>query len=149
MKIWIDADACPGAIKELLFRASGKRGIALALVANKYMRAPRSDLIEVVQVADGADVADDYIVEQMQAGDLVISNDVPLAARVVEKQGKVITPSGYELNEGTIGERLSTRNFMDDLRGAGVDTGGPKAFSSQDKQRFANALDRFLTANKN
>jgi uncharacterized protein YaiI (UPF0178 family) len=145
MQIWIDADACPGAIKEILFRAADRRGVQTTLVANQFMRFPRSTNINMVQLAEGPDVADDRIVELMKAGDLVVTEDIPLASRVVERGGYVITPHGQELTEKNVGERLSTRNFMADLRGAGVETGGPRAFSQQDKQQFANLLDRFLT----
>ena len=145
MHIWIDADACPGPVKEMIFRASDRRGVGVTLVANQFMRIPRSTLVNMVVVEAGPDVADDRIVELAQEGDLVITEDVPLAARVVENGAFVITPHGQELSRRNIGERLSTRNFMQDLRGAGVETGGPAAFSQRDRQAFANQLDRLLT----
>jgi len=145
MHIWIDADACPGPVKEMIFRASDRRGVGVTLVANQFMRIPRSALVNMVVVEAGPDVADDRIVELAQEGDLVITEDVPLAARVVENGAFVITPHGQELSRRNIGERLSTRNFMQDLRGAGVETGGPAAFSQRDRQAFANQLDRLLT----
>ena len=116
MKIWIDADACPGAVKEMLYRASDKRGVAITLVANMYMRIHRSPLVDLIVVEAGPDIADDRIVELCEAGDLVITEDIPLAARVVvEKKAFCITPHGQELTSNNIGERLSTRNFMQDL----------------------------------
>ena len=145
MKIWIDADACPGAVKEMLYRASDRRGVAITLVANQFMRVHRSKLVNLIVVEAGPDVADDRIVELCQEGDLVITEDVPLAARVVDKGAFCITPHGQELTKSNIGERLSTRNFMQDLRGAGVETGGPAQFSQRDRQEFANSLDRLLT----
>jgi uncharacterized protein YaiI (UPF0178 family) len=145
MKIWIDADACPGAVKEILYRASDRRGIAITLVANQFMRIHRSPLVDLIVVESGPDIADDRIVELVTEGDLVITEDIPLAARIVEKKAYVITPHGQELTDSNIGERLSTRNFMQDLRGAGVETGGPAQFSQRDRQLFANQLDRLLT----
>ncbi len=145
MKIWIDADACPGAVKDILYRASDKRGVEITLVANMFMRIHRSPLVDLIVVEAGPDIADDRIVELVEEGDLVITEDIPLAARVVEKNAFCITPHGQELSSSNIGERLSTRNFMQDLRGAGVETGGPAQFSQKDRQKFANQLDRLLT----
>jgi uncharacterized protein len=145
LKIWIDADACPSAVKEILYRASDKRGVAITLVANMFMRIHRSPLVDLIVVEAGPDIADDRIVELVQEGDLVITEDIPLAARIVEKKAFCITPHGQELTGNNIGERLSTRNFMQDLRGAGVETGGPAQFSQRDRQQFANQLDRLLT----
>lgn len=145
MIIYIDADACPNAVKEILYRASGKRNVPLVLVANVNMVPPKSKLIRTIVVDAGPDVADARIVEEMSAGDLVITADIPLAGLVVEKGGSVIDPRGELLDKENIGQRLSMRNFMAELRSGGVDTGGPAAFSLKDKQNFANQLDRFLT----
>lgn len=147
MKIWIDADACPRPVKELLYRASERRGIMLTLVANKAISFPPSRWIRGIQVAAGADVADQEIVRLLDEGDLVITADIPLAADVIEKGGHALDPRGEFFSKENIRERLSVRNFMDDLRSNGVETGGPAAFSSKDKQAFANQLDRFLTQN--
>lgn len=147
MKIWIDADACPRQIKELLFRAADKRGIMLTLVANKAISFPSSRWIRGIQVASGPDVADQEIVRLLDAGDLVITADIPLAADVIEKGGFALDPRGDFFTEENIRERLSMRNFMDELRSSGVETGGPAAFSGKNKQAFANQLDRFLAQN--
>lgn len=145
MKIWIDGDACPRVVKEVLYRAATRRQIELVLVANKPLVIPRSRWIQRIQVGAGADVADAEIVRLLEAGDLVITADIPLAAQVIEKGGLVLDPRGEALTAENIGARLSLRNFMDDLRSNGVDTGGPSAFSAADRQAFANQLDRFLT----
>lgn len=147
MKIWIDADACPRQIKELLFRAADKRCILLTLVANKVISFPSSHWIRGIQVGAGPDVADQEIVRQMEAGDLVITADIPLAADVIEKGGFALDPRGDFFTSENIRERLSMRNFMDELRSGGVETGGPASFSPKDKQAFANQLDRFLARN--
>ena len=147
MKIWIDADACPRPIKELLYRASERRKILLTLVANKAISFPPSRWLRGIQVAAGADVADQEIVRLLEEGDLVITADIPLAADVIEKGGHALDPRGEFFSKENIRERLSVRNFMDDLRSNGVETGGPAAFSAKDKQAFANQLDRFLTRN--
>ena len=145
MKILIDADACPGAIKDICYRAAERKRIPLILVANMPLNVPKSERIQFVHVPDGPDVADAKIVEMMTEGDLVITADIPLAGQVVEKGGAVIDHRGELLSEENIGQRLSIRNFMAELRSGGVDTGGPAAFSQRDKQNFANQLDRFLT----
>lgn len=145
MKIWIDADACPRPIKELLYRAAERRGIILTLVANKAIAFPPSRWIRGVQVGAGPDVADQEIVRLLEAGDLVVTADIPLAADVIEKGGHALDPRGEFFSEDNIRERLSVRNFMDELRSNGVETGGPSSFSGKDKQAFANQLDRFLT----
>jgi len=145
MKIWIDADACPKQIKELLYKAADKRSVELTLVANKAIFFPSSRWITGIQVPAGPDVADQEIVRLMSAGDLVITADIPLAADVIEKGGFALDPRGDFFTEENIRERLSLRNFMDELRSSGVETGGPAAFSSKDRQAFANQLDRFLT----
>lgn len=148
MKIWIDADACPRQIKELLYRAAERRGILLTLVANKAISFPSSRWIRGIQVAAGPDVADQEIVRLLQPGDLVVTADIPLAADVIEKGGHALEPRGEFFSKENIRERLSVRNFMDELRSSGVETGGPAAFSIKDKQAFANQLDRFLTQKK-
>lgn len=145
MKIWVDADACPGVIKDILFRAAGRARISMTLVANHSLHTPPSPYIDAVQVGAGFDVADGYIADAMQAGDLVITADIPLAAIVVERGGHALNPRGEQYTPENIRERLSMRNFMDELRGTGVTTGGPSALGSRDKAAFANALDRFIT----
>jgi len=143
-RIWIDADACPRDVKELVFRASERLQLAVMVVANKSMHVPPSARISMVQVAGGPDVADDHIVKESQQGDLAITADIPLAARLVPNGVIVLNPRGEEYDAENIGERLSVRDFMTDARDAGVVTGGPSAFGPKDKQRFANALDRAL-----
>lgn len=144
MKIWVDADACPGPIKEILFRAAQRRKLEMTLIANHPMRIPPSPHIRLVQVASGFDVADDEIVKRLQAGDLVITGDIPLASQVIEKGGLVLNPRGHQYTPDNIRESLSMRNFMDELRGSGVQTGGPNALGPRDKQAFGNALDGLL-----
>lgn len=144
--VWVDADAAPAAVRDILVRASLKRGVDVVLVANRWMQKPRAARVSVVTVADGADVADDYIVERCERGDLVVTFDIPLAARAVERGARVVTPHGKELDADNVRERLSMRDFGDYLRSVGVDTGGPSAFNDRHKQAFANALDRWLTA---
>ena len=144
MHIWVDADACPRAIKEILFRAAERVKVPLTLVANQPLRPPRSQYITSVVVPAGLDVADTHIVQHMSAGDLVITADIPLAAEVIENGGHAINPRGEFYSENNIRERLSTRDFMDALRGSGVITGGPSSFNQGDRQAFANQLDRFL-----
>jgi len=144
MQIWIDADACPLVIKEILFRAAERKSCMLTLVANKTLRIPSSPLIRTLQVPSGFDVADNKIVELVQAGDLVVTADIPLAAEVLAKDAHVINPRGDFYTKDNIRERLSMRDLMEELRGSGVDTGGPAPFSQRDRQLFANQLDRFL-----
>lgn len=144
MRIWVDADACPGAVKEILYRAAARTGTPLALVANKPLRAPRSPHIRCVQVAGGFDAADRHIAEQVETGDLVITADVPLAAKVVERGGLALNPRGELYSPENIGERLATRDFMEALRSGGTVTGGPAAFGRRDREAFANQLDRLL-----
>ena len=144
MRIWVDADACPRAVKEILYRAANRMGLLLTLVANKPLRTPPSPLIRAIQVADGLDVADNEIVRRLEPGDLVVTADIPLAAEVVARGAHALDPRGEIFSEETIGERLSLRNFMDEMRGAGVETGGPASFGKGDSQAFANALDRLL-----
>jgi uncharacterized protein YaiI (UPF0178 family) len=145
-KIWVDADACPKVIKEILFRAADRVGIPLILVANQQIAVPGSPYIRSVQVAGGFDVADNYIVQQLEAGDLVITADIPLAAEVIEKEGLALNPRGELYTTENIRQRLNMRDFMDTMRGSGVDTGGPPAFSQSDRMAFANQLDRLLAA---
>lgn len=144
MHIWVDADACPAVVKDILFRAAKRWHRPLTLVANQMLYTPPSPLIKAVQVPRGFDVADDYIVQHVSAGDLVITGDIPLAAQLVEKKAFVLSPRGERFNAENIGERLSIRDMLEELRGAGVETGGPAAFSSSDQREFANALDRLM-----
>ncbi len=146
MQIWVDADACPRPIKEILYRAAERTGTSLALVANQALEVPRSPHIRTVRVAGGFDVADDYIVEHVEAGDLVITADIPLAAEVVPRGGVVLSPRGERFTEANIRQRLNLRDFMEGLRESGVETGGPSALGPADRQAFANQLDRLLAA---
>lgn len=146
MHIWVDADACPVAIKEILYRATQRWQRSLTLVANQMLRTPPSPLIRAVQVPRGFDVADDYIVRHVSAGDLVITGDIPLAAQVLDKSASVLSPRGERYTADTIRERLSLRDMMEELRSAGVDTGGPAVFSQADRRAFANALDRLMVS---
>jgi uncharacterized protein YaiI (UPF0178 family) len=143
-QIWVDADACPNVIKDILFRAADRAHIPTTLVANQWIRVPTSPYIRSVQVPHGADVADSEIVRRVAAGDLVVTQDIPLAALVLEKGALALDPRGELHTADTIGQRLSMRNFMDELRGSGVDTGGPATFHARDRQAFANQLDRWL-----
>ncbi len=145
MRIWIDADACPREIKEVLFRTGQRLGIEIIMVANQSMRAPNLDLVRVITVRDGADIADNTIVEQMQPGDIVITSDIPLAGRVVEKSGIAIGTRGEVFDDASVHGRLASRNVMEHMRSAGIETSGPKPLSQKDVQTFANALDRTLT----
>jgi uncharacterized protein YaiI (UPF0178 family) len=144
MRIWVDADACPGVIKEILYRAAERTQIPLVLVANQPLTTPRSPFIRAVQVAPGFDVADHHIVAQLKPGDLVITADIPLAAEVLEQGGEAINPRGERYSRDTIRERLVMRDFMDLMRGSGEMTGGPPPLGQADRQSFANALDRLL-----
>ena len=144
-QIWVDADACPAAIKDVLFRAAEREQVPVTLVANQWLRTPPSRFVRAIQVPGGFDVADDEIVERVAAGDLVVTQDIPLAAAVIAKGALAMHPRGELYTADTIAQRLGMRNFMDELRGAGVDTGGPAAFHPRDKQAFANQLDRWLT----
>lgn len=146
--IWVDADACPGVIKEILFRAAEREKISVTLVANQWLRTPPSRYIHAVQVPGGFDVADGEIVRRVAAGDMVVTQDIPLAALVLEKGALALNPRGELYTRETIAQRLSMRNFMEELRGSGVDTGGPAAFGQRDRQSFANALDRWLAARR-
>ena len=145
MQIWVDADACPIEAKEILYKVSKRLQIRLTMVANQMMWIPKSELIHLELVKAGADVADRRIVEMLSAGDLVISSDIPLAANAVARGATVLDPRGEELNADNVGSRLAARNLMDELRGSGMQTGGPAAYSARNKQDFANQLDRLLT----
>jgi len=145
MPIWVDADACPKVIKEILFRAAERTAIQVTLVANRLLYTPRSPYITALQVADGFDVADSEIVRRLEAGDLVITADIPLAAEVIAKGGHALDPRGDMHSVDTIQARLTMRDFLDTLRASGVDTGGPPALSQRDRQRFAKHLDYYLT----
>jgi uncharacterized protein YaiI (UPF0178 family) len=145
MNIWVDADACPAVIRDILFRAAERTGLTLTLVANQSLRVPFAPNIRMLQVAAGFDVADNAIVKNVQAGDLVITADIPLAAEVIDKGAHALNPRGELYTTNTIRERLNMRDFMDTLRGSGVQTGGPPALSQADRQQFANHLDRLLT----
>ena len=147
MQIWVDADACPVVIKEILFRAAVRTQTAVTLVANAPLRTPPSPYIKSMQVPSGFDVADNRIVELVETADLVITADIPLAAAVIEKGGYALNPRGMLYTVENIRETLSMRNFMADLRSSGVETGGPSTFTPSDRQAFANQLDRLLTKN--
>lgn len=144
MQIWVDADACPAVIKEILYRAAERTQIKVTLVANRSLRTPPSPYIHSLQVPGGFDVADNRIVEALTAGDLVITADIPLAAAAINKGAMALNPRGEFYTPENISERLSMRDFMDTLRSSGVQTGGPAPLSQRDRQQFANALDRFL-----
>ena len=147
MKIWVDADACPVVIKEILFKAAERTGIQMTLVANQPIRVPPSRFIRAIKVSPGFDVADNEIVERLKAGDLVITGDIPLAADVIEKGGHALSPRGERYTADNIRARLNIRDFMDTLRGSGIDTGGPPALSQGDRKLFADHLDRLLARN--
>jgi len=144
MQIWVDADACPKAIKDILFRVAERTTIMTILVANQYLQTPPSRYIKLMQVNSGYDVADNEILKKLSVGDLVITGDIPLAYEVIGKGGHAINPRGERYTQDTIKERLTMRDFMDTLRASGIDTGGPSALNSRDIQAFANQLDKFL-----
>ncbi|MEM6581932.1 MAG: YaiI/YqxD family protein [Pseudomonadota bacterium] len=148
MNIWVDADACPGAIKDILFRAARRTGFNLTLVANHALPVPADTNIRMRQVSSGFDVADDEIVELSEAGDLVITSDIPLAAEVIEKGAHVLSARGERLTADNIKPRLNMRDFMDTMRASGMQSGGPPPLSNQDKQKFANQLDSLLAKAK-
>ena len=146
MKIWVDADSCPVVVREILFKAATRTGVELTLVANQPMQKPSEPNIRTLQVPRGFDVADDEIVKRVEAGDLVITSDIPLAAEVIEKGAHALSPRGEMHSTENIRARLNMRDFLDTMRASGVDTGGgPAAYGQRDKQNFANELDRFLT----
>ncbi|MEL4281464.1 MULTISPECIES: YaiI/YqxD family protein [Shewanella] len=143
-KIWVDADACPNPIKEILFRAAERKSLPLVLVANQILRVPPSPYISQVRVGSGFDVADQYIVDHVEPTHLVITADIPLAAQVIEKGALALNPRGKLYTTDNIRQKLTMRDFMEDLRSSGVHTGGPDALSAADKQTFANSLDKWL-----
>ena len=145
MKIWVDADACPVVIREILFRAAERTGTTTTLVANAPIRVPRSPHIAMRQVSAGFDVADHAIAAEASAGDLVITSDIPLAAEVIAKGAQALSPRGELYTEENVRSRLNMRDFLDTLRASGVHTGGPAALSQSDRQTFSNHLDRILT----
>ena len=144
LKIWVDADACPVVIKEILYRAAERAQVTTTLVANKLMRTPPSPYLRSIQVEAGFDVADNRIVQELTAGDLVITADIPLASEVIENNAHALNPRGEFYSKENIQEHLTMRNFMEELRASGVETSGPSAFSSADRKAFAAQLDRFL-----
>lgn len=148
MTIWVDADACPNVIKEVLYRAADRTQTELVLVANQYLRVPPSRYIRSMVVPQGFDVADNEIVRLCQPGDLVVTADIPLAAEVLEKGGAALNPRGERYSHTTIRERLTLRDFMDTMRASGIQTGGPSALSQRDRQQFAAELDKWLLAVK-
>jgi len=148
MHIWVDADACPAVIKEILFRASQRTQIPMTLVANHAMRIPNQPQLRFIQVTPGFDVADNFIVQQLQPGNIVITADIPLAAEVIEKKGVAINPRGTLYTESNIRQRLAMRNFMEEMRSIGQASGGPPPLSQTDRQAFANSLDRLLAKYK-
>jgi uncharacterized protein YaiI (UPF0178 family) len=144
VKIWVDADACPVVIKEILYRAAMRAQIQTIFVANKLLRVPPSPFLSAIQVASGFDVADNRIVQELASGDLVITADIPLAAQVIDNHGHALNPRGEFYSKENIQERLTMRNFMEELRASGVETSGPSAFSSADRKAFAAQLDKFI-----
>lgn len=148
MAIWVDADACPNVIKEILFRAAERTQIAVTLVANQYLRVPPSRFIRAMVVPKGFDVADNEIVRLCEPGDLVITADIPLAAEVLEKGAAALNPRGERYSDATIRERLTMRDFMETMRASGVQTGGPATLSQRDRQQFAAELDKWLLSVK-
>jgi uncharacterized protein YaiI (UPF0178 family) len=144
MKIWVDADACPVVVKEILFRAADRTGVFTTLVANQFLKTPKSKNIGFLQVGSGFDVADDEIVRQVELGDLVITSDIPLASEVIDKQGFALSPRGELFTRENIRGRLNIRDFLDTMRSSGVNTGGPPALTKQDRKAFADQLDKLL-----
>ncbi|MBW1635995.1 MAG: YaiI/YqxD family protein [Deltaproteobacteria bacterium] len=145
MKIWVDGDACPVVIKDILYKAADRTGVELTLVADRFVRIPPSPTIKFLRVRSGMDAADNEIVKRMDLGDLVITSDIPLAAEVVEREGFALSPRGELYSAENIRDRLSMRDFMDSLRASGVETGGPPALSRNDNKKFASQLDKLLT----
>jgi len=146
MQIWVDADACPGPIKDILFRAAMRTGTSLTLVANHAMHVPNHAAIRLVTVSGGFDVADNEIVRRCDEGDLVVTADIPLAAELIEKGAAVVTPRGERYTSETIRQRLNLRDFMETMRSSGLQSGGPAALSSRDRKAFADQLDRWLAS---
>ncbi|GKX43044.1 MULTISPECIES: YaiI/YqxD family protein [Pectobacterium] len=148
MQIWVDADACPNVIKEVLFRAADRTQTQVTLVANQTIKVPPSRFIRTLRVSAGFDVADNEIVQRVEVGDLVITADIPLASEVIEKGGIALNPRGERYTPDTIRERLNMRDFMDTMRASGIQTGGPSALNQRDRQQFANELDKWLQQSK-
>ncbi|MDE2343525.1 MAG: YaiI/YqxD family protein [Betaproteobacteria bacterium] len=148
MKIWVDADACPGVIKEIIFRAAERAAVTTTLIANTLLNTPPSPYIRALQVQHGFDVADNEIVQRLQPGDLVITADIPLASEVLAKGGHALNPRGQVYTKDTIEALLTLRNFMDQMRSSGVNTGGPAPLSHSDRKAFANQLDKFLARHR-
>jgi len=144
MQIWVDADACPKVVKEILYRAAERVECSLILVANQPLTTPRSAFIKTIRVSSGFDVADNYIVQNVQPGDLVITGDIPLAAEILDAKAEALNPRGEMYNRETIKQKLTMRDFMDEMRGTGVMSGGPPPLNQTDRREFANALDRYL-----
>ncbi|MEC6906631.1 YaiI/YqxD family protein [Photobacterium piscicola] len=147
MKIWVDADACPNVVKEILFRAADRAKISVTLVANQYIRTPPSPFLRSIQVEQGFDVADNYIVQECEVGDLVITADIPLADELITKGAHALNPRGELYTKDTIKQRLQMRDFMETMRSSGIQTGGPSALTQADRQNFANKLDALLAKN--
>ncbi|MBO6659051.1 MAG: YaiI/YqxD family protein [Pseudomonadales bacterium] len=148
MTIWVDADACPVVIKEIIFKAANRTETMAVLIANSYIRVPPSKFIQSIQVEKGFDVADNEIVRRAEPGDLVITADIPLAAEIVEKKAVALNPRGERYTTENVRQRLNMRDFMDTMRSSGIQAGGPPPLSKQDRQKFANELDRYLARNK-
>ena len=144
MKIWVDADACPKPIKDILFRLAERKEMMVTFVANQRLRLVESRFVQLIQVESGINIADDEIVDKCEDGDLIITADIPLAARVVAKGAQALDPRGKIYDKNNIGQLLDMRNFMDELRGRGIETGGPPSFGHKDRFKFANELDRFV-----
>jgi uncharacterized protein len=149
MKVWVDADACPVAAKDILYRAADRTKVAVVFVANQYMRVPPSPYISAIQVPSGFDVADDEIVKRAEPHDLIITSDIPLASEVIDNGATALNPRGELYTQHNIKQRLNMRDFMDTMRASGADTGGQAKYGDKDKQQFANALDKYLTQNRN
>ena len=147
-RVWVDADACPVPVRDILFRAAGRTRVETWFVANQWLRTPPGPWLKALQVSGGADAADDAIVERLTEGDLVVTQDIPLAARALETGASAISPRGERFTRNNIAERLSVREFMAELRGAGVQTGGPAPLHARDRQAFAAELDRWLAQRK-
>jgi uncharacterized protein len=148
MHIWVDGDACPVVIKDILFRAADRTATPLTLVANKLLRVPPSANIRSIQVARGFDVADDHIAGEMKPGDLVVTADIPLASQVIDRGGVALNPRGTIYTAENVKEHLAMRNFMEQMRSEGMEAGGPAPFNNSDRQAFANQLDRWLATKR-
>ena len=144
IKIWVDADTCPKPVKDILFRLAERKEIMVTFVANQRLRLVESPFIQLIQVGYGVNIADDEIVNKCEDGDLIITADIPLAARIVAKGAQALDPRGKIYDKSNIGQLLDMRNFMDEFRGSGVETGGPPSFGQKERFKFANELDRFI-----